>query len=99
MPIQTSKVASTEMWIRVPFFFFTKLLFISFELIIGLINFKKVNALKFQALMIKHLVKSVWASPKAGGLISGAENLLIFSIQGLLFLILWLIRLKYAPKG
>ena len=72
------------MWIRVPFFFFTKLLFISFEPIIGLINFKKVNALKFQALMIKHLVKSVWASPKAGGLISGTDNLLIFSIQGFL---------------
>ena len=72
------------MWIRVPFFFFTKLLFISFEPIIGFINFKKVNPLKFQALMIKHLVKSVWASPKAGGLISGTDNLLIFSIQGFL---------------
>ena len=34
--------------------------------------------------MIKHLVKSVWASPKAGGLISGTDNLLIFSIQGFL---------------
>ena len=51
-----SKLLPLKLWIRVPYFFFTKL-FVSFEPIIGFI--KKVNPLKFQALMIKHLVKSL----------------------------------------